>query len=228
MRLSDKHIPLATALRPRSLNEIIGQEHLLGAGTKLRKLIESDRLVSIILFGPSGTGKTTIAEVIALTTKSQFVRINATQATIKDIRKHGEAAKEAGTHVVIFVDECLPYNTLITCRIDGDIRHIPIGLLVEGRIQCEVASYNHITDGLEWRKVTSWMVRAPRPMVEIIIDDGGIKKRLRCSAEHPIYTKNRGYVPADALMSNDEIVDLGKYDLKEIHNVGETLRKVSS
>ena len=97
--------PLAAALRPKSLDEIVGQGHLLGKGAKLRKLIESDTLASILLFGPAGTGKTTIAAVIALTTKAEFVKLNATQATVKDIRKHGENAKKLNSRVVVFTDE---------------------------------------------------------------------------------------------------------------------------
>jgi len=97
--------PLASRLRPKSIDEVIGQDHLLGPSGKLRKLIQSDILTSIILFGPAGTGKSSLAEVIAHTTKSEFIRLNATQATTKDIRKYGEKAKGQGTPIVVFLDE---------------------------------------------------------------------------------------------------------------------------
>ena len=100
-----KRLPLAVMLRPKTLDEIVGQEHLLGKDAKLRKLIESDKLTSVILWGPPGVGKTTIAELVASYTKSQFIRLNATQSTVKDIRKYGEAAKQSGIPVVAFVDE---------------------------------------------------------------------------------------------------------------------------
>lgn len=97
--------PLAYAIRPQTLDEIVGQKHLLGKDCPLRKLIEGDQLASIIIYGPAGTGKTTIAEVIAKTTKSDFVRLNATTASVKEIRKEGDRARKEEIRVVLFVDE---------------------------------------------------------------------------------------------------------------------------
>ena len=78
--------PLASRMRPTTIDEIIGQQHLLGKGKLLRRLIESEMLFSIILYGPPGTGKTTIANVIAHTTKSNFRSINATTSGKKDMQ----------------------------------------------------------------------------------------------------------------------------------------------
>jgi len=200
-------MPLAVRLRPKTIDEIVGQEHLLSKDAKLRKLIESDILTSIVLFGPAGTGKTTIAEVIALYTKSEFVRLNATQATVKDIRKYGSDAEKTGNHVVLFIDECLPYNTLIYCKVDGIKRNLPIGYIVEKQLKCAVLSYNHATNKQEWRKISGWMVRPPRPMIEIKIGNNDKESLLRCSEDHQIHTKNRGYVAAKDLMSGDELTD---------------------
>ena len=97
--------PLATRLRPKTVQDILGQPHLLSENSPLRRLIESDKLFSIILFGPPGTGKTTIAEVIANTTASKFVHLNATSSTVKAIRKEGQYAEKNDTKVVLFVDE---------------------------------------------------------------------------------------------------------------------------
>lgn len=97
--------PLAHLLRPKTIDEIVGQEHLLGKGGPLRKLIESDKLSSMILMGPAGTGKTTLAECIALRTKARFVNLNATSAGVKDIRKEGQKAMDQRTQVVLFLDE---------------------------------------------------------------------------------------------------------------------------
>ena len=105
MHLRTMRTPLAKKLRPQTLDEIVGQEHILGEGCTLRKIIENDTLGSIILYGPAGTGKTTIAEVIANSTSREFVRINATSASIKDIRKAGNDAVNHEEDVVVFVDE---------------------------------------------------------------------------------------------------------------------------
>ena len=77
--------PLAARLRPRSLDEVVGQEELLGAGRPLRLLIESDRLTSVVLWGPPGTGKTTIARLIAGATNKAFEPLSAVSAGVKEI-----------------------------------------------------------------------------------------------------------------------------------------------
>ena len=79
--------PLADRMRPRSLEEFIGQDHILGPGKLLRRSIEADRITSLILYGPPGTGKTSLAQVIAAKTTSRFVRINAVSSGVKDIRE---------------------------------------------------------------------------------------------------------------------------------------------
>src|SRR3989442_9437463 len=96
-------------MRPRTLREFIGQEHILGPGRLLRRAIEADQLSSIIFYGPPGTGKTTLASVIANHTKSRFVTINAVLAGVKEIREAIEEAREArrihATRTTLFVDE---------------------------------------------------------------------------------------------------------------------------
>jgi putative ATPase len=107
--------PLAARLRPTSLNEVVGQDHLVGPSGPLRRLIESDRLASIILWGPPGTGKTTLAELVASSTKRSFERLSAVTAGVKDIREVIEAAKRRLTiddrGTVVFVDEIHRFNT---------------------------------------------------------------------------------------------------------------------
>lgn len=97
--------PLAARLRPRTFDEIAGQEHLFAPGRMFRRMIEEDKLSSIILFGPAGTGKTTVGEVIASHTDSKFVKLNATSATVATIRKEAKLANSLGKRVVLFVDE---------------------------------------------------------------------------------------------------------------------------
>ena len=85
--------PLASRLRPRTLDEMVGQEHLLGPGKPLRALIETDRLSSVILWGPPGTGKTTLARLIAGATSRYFVPLSAVSAGVKDVRETIEGAR---------------------------------------------------------------------------------------------------------------------------------------
>ena len=106
--------PLADRMRPQSLDEFIGQHHILGPGKLLRRAIEADRLTSVILAGPPGTGKTTLARIIANTTSARFVSLNAVLAGIKDIREAVEQARSHQKHhqqrTILFVDEVHRFN----------------------------------------------------------------------------------------------------------------------
>src|SRR5476649_1827652 len=106
--------PLAARFRPRVLEEYIGQSHLLAPGKPLRRLIEADRLTSLILFGPPGVGKTSLAEVIARRTKCHFERLNGVEAAVSDLRRVLAAAvtrlKVSGKRTVLFIDEIHRFN----------------------------------------------------------------------------------------------------------------------
>src|SRR5688500_8793419 len=106
--------PLAARMRPRTLDEVVGQHHLLGDDAPLRALIESDRLGSIILWGPPGTGKTTLASVIAARTDREFVALSAVTAGVKDVREVIEAARtrlvDTGRGTILFLDEVHRFN----------------------------------------------------------------------------------------------------------------------
>jgi putative ATPase len=106
--------PLAARFRPRVLEEYIGQSHLLAPGKPLRRLIEADRLTSLILFGPPGVGKTSLAEVIARRTVCHFERLNGVEAAVSDLRRVLAAAvtrlKASGKRTVLFIDEIHRFN----------------------------------------------------------------------------------------------------------------------
>ena len=105
--------PLAERMRPRSLDEFAGQEHLISPGKILRSIIESDKIPSMIFWGPPGVGKTTLARIIANKTKAEFINFSAVTSGIKEIRevmKQAEANKNFGTRTILFVDEIHRFN----------------------------------------------------------------------------------------------------------------------
>ena len=105
--------PLAARLRPQTLDEYVGQTHLLGPGKVLRKLIESDNISSMIFWGPPGVGKTTLARIIANVTKAKFIDFSAVTSGIKEIRavmQEAEGNRQCGERTIVFVDEIHRFN----------------------------------------------------------------------------------------------------------------------
>src|SRR6478609_6572855 len=110
----DRVAPLAVRMRPRTLDEFVGQRHFLAPGKLLRRMLEADRLTSVIFYGPPGTGKTTLAQLVASYTKSHFEQVNAAAVGVKEVRAILDAARDrlgnSGQRTVLFLDEIHRFN----------------------------------------------------------------------------------------------------------------------
>lgn len=113
-KIKEKESPLASRLRPRTIDEVVGQQHIIGKDKMLYRAIQADKLGSVIFYGPPGTGKTTLAQVIANTTKADFSQINATTSGKKDMEAVIEVAKNtlaiSGRKTILFIDEIHRFN----------------------------------------------------------------------------------------------------------------------
>ena len=126
-----REAPLADRMRPRKLEEFLGQDHILGHGKILRQSIDSDHLPSMILWGPPGSGKTTLALIIARTTGSNFLAFSAVLAGVKEIREVIKEAEEEWKHTkkrtILFVDEIHRFNK---AQQDAFLPHVENGTII--------------------------------------------------------------------------------------------------
>lgn len=184
-----KEAPLAARMRPRSLDEMVGQEHILGPGKLLRRAIEADRLGSIILWGPPGTGKTSLASVIANTTESAFEGVSAVMAGVKELRQFIAAAKNrrvmSGRRTILLVDE---------------IHHFT-------KTQQD-ALLPHVEDGL----VTLIGVTTENPYFEVI---GALVSRSRIFRLEPLTEEDLRSIVARALEDEERGLGHKKVELEE-------------
>jgi putative ATPase len=129
-RRANEAAPLAQRLRPTTLEEFVGQRHMLAAGSALRRTIEEDRVHSSIFYGPPGSGKTTLARIVAATTGAAFEELSAVSASVKDVREVLARAKErlgtTGTRTILFLDEIHRFNK---AQQDALLPGVEVGLL---------------------------------------------------------------------------------------------------
>lgn len=206
-----KESPLAARLRPRTLDEVVGQQHIIGKNTLLYRAISADKISSIIFYGPPGTGKTTLAKVIAGTTSSEFTQINATVAGKKDMEAVVEKAKEDmgmfGKRTILFIDEIHRFNKgqqdyLLPFVEDGTI--ILIGATTEN-------PYFEVNSALISRSIVFEL----RPL-----GPEDIKTLIRRAVED----KERGMGAYDALIEEDALqflADLSDGDARKALNAVE-------
>ncbi len=127
----ERSAPLADRMRPRSLDAFIGQQHIVGPGKLLRRMIEADQVTSLVFYGPPGTGKTTLAHIVSQQTAGEFVKLNAVDASVKDVRDVIELARNNmdlyGKKTILFLDEVHRFNT---ARQDSLLPAVEQGIII--------------------------------------------------------------------------------------------------
>ncbi len=165
----DKRRPLADRIRPRELKDFVGQEHILGKGKILRKAIEEDKISSIILWGPPGTGKTTLAKIIAKKTESNFIAFSAVVSGIADVKKVVVDAKKYydfnGRRTILFVDEIHRFNK---AQQDAFLPHVEDGTIILIGATTENPSFEVNSPLLSRAKVFHFRELADKEIEEIL------------------------------------------------------------
>jgi putative ATPase len=182
--------PLAVRMRPRTLDEFVGQQHFLGEGKLLRRMLEADRLTSVIFYGPPGTGKTTLAQLIATYTQSHFEQVNAAGVGVKEVRAILDAAKErlanGGQRTVLFLDEIHRFNRAQQDILLGDVE---AGLILLVGATTENPFF----------AVNSPLVSRSQIFQFTPISEDDIKSLIKRAAEDP----ERGYGKLNLKIDND-------------------------
>ena len=207
----EKEAPLASRMRPVTLDEIVGQQHIIGKDKLLYRAIKADKLSSLILYGPPGTGKTTIAKVIANTTQARFTQINATCAGKKDMEQVVEAAKQTlGMYrqkTILFIDEIHRFNKsqqdyLLPFVEDGTV--ILIGATTEN-------PYFEVNSALISRSIIFELKPLSADDIKIIL-------------KKAVYDKERGMGAYDAVIEDealDFLADVSNGDARQAINAAE-------
>jgi len=207
----EKESPLASRIRPQSLDEVVGQQHIIGKDKLLYRAIQADKLSSIIFYGPPGTGKTTLAKVIANTTSAQFKQINATVAGKKDMEEVVKGAKESlgmyGKQTILFVDEIHRFNKgqqdyLLPFVEDGTL--ILIGATTEN-------PYFEVNSALISRSIIFQLYALEKEDIKALI-------------ERAVYDLERGMGAYDAIIEDDAkefLADIASGDARAALNAVE-------
>lgn len=206
--LRDERAPLADRMRPRTLDEFVGQEHFIGEGKLLRRAIEADRVTSVLFYGPPGTGKTTLAQIIANTTEAHFTSLNAVLSGVNDIREAIQKAKNRLKHhqtrTILFIDEVHRFNT---AQQDALLPHVEDGTVTFIGATTE-NPYFEVNDAL----VSRSRVFELEPLDE---DD------LRQVAAMALADADRGYGDRDVRVTEealDHLIDTANGDARSVLN----------
>lgn len=206
--LIEKESPLANRMRPRTLDEYAGQEHIIGPGRLLRRAIQADQISSLIFYGPPGTGKTTLAMVIANSTQSHFITINAVLAGVKEIREAIDTAQERrnlyGQRTTLFVDEVHRWNK---AQQDALLPHVEKGTIILIGATTE-NPYFEVNKAL----VSRSRIFQLKPLTE---------DNLRQIARQTLQDAERGYGALDVAIDDDaldHLVDVANGDARGVLN----------
>ncbi|MEX2501707.1 MAG: AAA family ATPase [Trueperaceae bacterium] len=199
--------PLAARMRPRTLDEYVGQDHILGPGRLLRRAIQADRLSSLIFHGPPGTGKTTLARVIAGTTRAEFVALNAVLSGVKDIREAVSGATErqhAGRRTVLFVDEVHRFNK---AQQDALLPSVEAGVVI----------FVGATTENPFFEVNKALVSRSRVFQLVPLSEEDLRAVARAALRDP----ERGYGALEVVLRDDalaHLVDVANGDARSLLN----------
>ena len=186
--------PLADRMRPQTLDEIVGQEHLLGPGKPLRTAIEHDQAPSMILWGPPGVGKTTLAQIIAKMTKSDFIPFSAVLSGIKEIKAvmaTAERAHHSGRRTILFVDEIHRFNK---AQQDAFLPHVEHG---------DVTLIGATTENPSFEVISALLSRS-RVFVLKALTDEHIEQVIRHAIEHEHFRVESDAIEAIILLANGD------------------------
>lgn len=203
-----RNAPLADRMRPRTLDEFVGQEHILGPGRLLRRAIQADRITSVIFYGPPGSGKTTLARIIANTTKAHFTSLNAVLSGVKDIREAIGDAKarleQYQQRTILFIDEVHRFNK---SQQDALLPHVENGTVVLIGATTENPYF----------EVIKALVSRSRIFELQTLDETA----LRQIALHALEDKERGYGSAEVQVEPEaleHLIDTANGDARSVLN----------